>query len=130
MIQNFVLPYPPSVNSYLKPARNGRGQVKSAEARRYCKDVAISVAAQGVKSFDSKRISVFINVYPPDNRRRDIQNLTKVLFDSLELAGVYDDDSQVDFYNVRRMDKQKSGKVCITIESIDNHWCGKYIAIS
>ena len=34
-------------------------------------------------------------LYPPDQRRRDIDNYNKALFDALTLTGVWEDDSQV-----------------------------------
>jgi crossover junction endodeoxyribonuclease RusA len=38
---------------------------------------------------------VEIILYPPDARRRDIDNYNKALFDALTHAGIWEDDSQV-----------------------------------
>ena len=40
-------------------------------------------------------VSVEIDLYPPDRRRRDIDNPLKCLLDSMTHAGVYEDDSQI-----------------------------------
>jgi crossover junction endodeoxyribonuclease RusA len=38
---------------------------------------------------------VEILLFPPDARRRDIDNYNKALFDALTHAGIWEDDSQV-----------------------------------
>jgi crossover junction endodeoxyribonuclease RusA len=40
-------------------------------------------------------IGLDIEVRPPDNRRRDLDNVLKAMLDSLAAAGFYADDSQV-----------------------------------
>lgn len=42
-----------------------------------------------------KPIKVYIELYPSDRRRRDIDNLLKPLLDSFTKAGVWNDDSQI-----------------------------------
>ncbi len=41
------------------------------------------------------RLTLTATFHPPDNRRRDLDNLMKLLQDSLQHAGLYDDDSQI-----------------------------------
>jgi len=43
-----------------------------------------------------------VTLHPPDRRRRDLDNAMKALLDSLEHAGVYDDDSQIDDLRIVR----------------------------
>jgi crossover junction endodeoxyribonuclease RusA len=62
---------------------------------------------------------IVINVYPPDARKRDLDNLLKCLLDSLQTAKVYEDDSQIDYLLIKR-EKQKLAKLEINIESITN----------
>jgi crossover junction endodeoxyribonuclease RusA len=38
---------------------------------------------------------VTLTAFPPDKRRRDLDNLPKVVLDSLTKAGVWKDDSQI-----------------------------------
>ena len=65
------------------------------------------------------RLKVDILVFPPDNRRRDLDNVLKAVLDSLEDAKVFKDDSLIDDLRVRRMDTFKDGKIEIGIEIID-----------
>jgi crossover junction endodeoxyribonuclease RusA len=62
---------------------------------------------------------VDILVFPPDNRRRDLDNVLKAILDSLEDAKVFKDDSLIDDLRVRRMDTFKDGKIEIGIEIIE-----------
>jgi crossover junction endodeoxyribonuclease RusA len=110
------LPWPPTVNSYL--AIVGNRKVKTERARQYCRKVVSYLSQQKVKSFRDNKIKIEIEAYPPDLRRRDMDNITKALFDSLKTAGLYDDDSQIDFFSVRRMGKLKGGKVCLRISEL------------
>jgi crossover junction endodeoxyribonuclease RusA len=63
----------------------------------------------------SSLCAVEILLYPPDNRRRDIDNYTKGLFDALTHAGVWEDDSQVKRMLVEWGPVVPKGKVEITI---------------
>ncbi|MGYP002035165128 len=65
------------------------------------------------------RLKVDILVFPPDNRRRDLDNVLKAILDSLEDAKVFKDDSLIDDLRVRRMDTFKDGKIEIGIEIIE-----------
>ena len=40
-------------------------------------------------------VELFIELYPPDNRRRDVDNSLKCLLDTFTHAGLYEDDSQI-----------------------------------
>jgi len=90
------LPYPPSTNTYWRhPTRGplaGRHLI-SAKGREYraevCRLVATGAAAL------SGPLDVCVILTPPDRRRRDIDNATKSLLDSLTHAGVWGDDSQI-----------------------------------
>ena len=73
--------------------------MRSKKATEYIKAVAYTikptienVPAGGL----SGRLSVEFYVYTPDRRRRDIDNLSKGLLDSMQYAGIYIDDNQVD----------------------------------
>lgn len=52
--------------------------------------------------FEEKRLKVDIIAYPPDKRRRDLDNLLKAPQDSLQHAGVFHDDSQIADLRIRR----------------------------
>ena len=61
--------------------------------------------------------AVEIILYPPDARRRDIDNYNKALFDALTHAGIWEDDSQVKRMLVEWAPQVPGGKVEITIAS-------------
>ena len=66
------------------------------------------------------RLSVHINVFPPDRRIRDIDNLLKSALDSLTHAGVYLDDSQIDkIAIVRREIDKPAGRIEIIVTEIE-----------
>jgi crossover junction endodeoxyribonuclease RusA len=89
-----VLPWPPTVNSYWRSIP-GRVLI-SAEGRRYRQAVADLAAEHGWPKFGAARLAVGIDAWPPDRRRRDLDNILKSLLDALTHAGVWDDDSQID----------------------------------
>jgi Holliday junction resolvase RusA-like endonuclease len=86
------LPYPPSVNHYYR--RLGPRTLISREGRRFRERVLSVLAATRPRPLDGP-IAVQVEVFPPDHRRRDIDNVQKSLFDALQHGGVYRDDSQI-----------------------------------
>lgn len=66
------------------------------------------------------RLAVVIHATMPDKRKRDIENIQKALLDSLEHAGVYIDDSQIDDLHIIRwgVDPEKKGCVRVIINDI------------
>ena len=59
-----------------------------------------------------------MEIFPRDNRKFDIDNRIKGVFDALQAAGVMEDDWQVVELYVARMDEvEKPGKVVITLET-------------
>ena len=88
-----ILPWPPSVNRYWRTFQ-GR-MIISAEGRSYRKAVADQVLIQrGAKHYAGK-LSVNIEAFRPDKRRRDLDNLLKATLDGCTHAGVWEDDSNV-----------------------------------
>lgn len=89
-----TLPYPPTVNTYWR--RAGHRTIISDRGRAYTRAVSDCLWLAGVKEgFGSADLAAMITVYPPDKRRRDIDNVLKAVFDSLQKAGLFDDDSQI-----------------------------------
>lgn len=111
------LPYPPSVNHYYCRRATG-GVFIGAHGRDY-RDAVIWIA----KSLGAKpvhgRLRVRIEAFPPDNRRRDIDNIFKCLLDSLQHAGLYKDDSQIKELHCKMFDKSApDGCVIVEVEQI------------
>ena len=109
-----ILPWPPSVNHYW---RNFRGRmVIGARGRAYRHSVIAAVIEQGVpRDRISCRLAVSIDAYPPDNRRRDIDNINKALLDAIVAAEVIEDDGLIDALSIIRFDPTKDGRVEVRI---------------
>jgi crossover junction endodeoxyribonuclease RusA len=114
-----TLPYPPSINHYWRQFR-GRS-ILSRDGRAY-RDLAVGVATDwrrlnGVTGAIPGRLAVHIAAYPPDGRRRDVDNIPKAVLDALKHAEVYEDDSQIDDLRIVRMAVEKPGRVEVTIQA-------------
>ncbi|HOQ88260.1 MAG TPA: RusA family crossover junction endodeoxyribonuclease [Phycisphaerae bacterium] len=112
-----ALPYPPSVNHYWR--RVGPRTVISRQGRAYRRDVATAVrlidhAAERLPL--TGPLSVEVVLYPPDRRRRDLDNALKAIFDALEHAGVYPDDSLIEQLSVEKRDVVAGGKAVVIIQ--------------
>lgn len=106
------LPYPPSTN---KLWRYFRGRVVlSKEAQMYIKDVGYLVArVQPYKK--SSRLQAEMIVHAKDNRKRDLDNCFKIVLDSLEKAGIFENDSQFDELTISRGENYPSDSCIIVI---------------
>jgi crossover junction endodeoxyribonuclease RusA len=63
-------------------------------------------------------ISMELYVYPPDARKRDIDNLAKVTCDSLVRGGLIQDDNQISRLLIERRDIIDQGKVIVRIKEL------------
>jgi crossover junction endodeoxyribonuclease RusA len=106
-----TLPWPPSINHYWRHTRNGH--YISAEGKAYRDAVRAIVAAGGAQTL-SWRVAVTIAAYPPDRRRRDIDNVLKALLDALTHAGLWTDDEQIDDLRIVRDRVVAPGRVSVT----------------
>lgn len=89
-----TLPFPPSVNHYWM--RSGNRCYIGSKGIAFRKEVFVRCNEVGIKFHPTARLFMEIDVYPPDKRRRDVDNLCKATLDSLQHAGVYEDDNQID----------------------------------
>ncbi len=112
-----ILPWPPSVNNAYRSLGMGR-TVKTRVVREYFSGVAVLIQRKQVKSFGKSRLKISVDCHPPDNRRRDLDNIGKVLLDTLEYSGLFDDDSQVDDLRYVRRSVSPPGFVEVVIEGI------------
>lgn len=88
------LPFPPSINHYYGGTRSGRRFISSA-GMRYRKAVAAAFSDQS-GTRQAGMLALFGVGWPKDRRRRDLDNhFGKALLDALQLAGAFDDDSQI-----------------------------------
>ena len=107
------LPWPPSVNSAYRVFRSS--VYKTQQAKDYTKEVCALVKAKKVKGLGKARVRVAIQAYPPDRRKRDLDNIQKILLDSLEQAGLFDDDSQIDRLEIMRGPAVVDGLVIVLL---------------
>ena len=119
-----VLPFPPSVNTYWRAPNKGplKGRhLISAKGRAY-QSAACSAIVDQLRRLpkpSTAPAAVEILLFPPDARRRDIDNYNKALFDALTHAGVWEDDSQVQRMLVEWRPQVPGGKVEISITTHD-----------
>lgn len=106
------LPFPPSTNHYYR--RVGPRTLISREGRAFRSRVCSILATLRVRPFDGP-LAVQIEVYPPDNRRRDLDNTMIALLDALQHGGAYRDDSQIVRLAIEKCPAVASGKTVVRI---------------
>lgn len=123
-MQKLILPYPPSNNNYWRTRVAGRRAITyiSKAGMEYRDAVALAVDQamdDGFAPLASQPVELIIDVFVPDARKRDIDNVTKATLDALTHAGVWDDDNQVERIHINRM-RDESGELiklgCLAIE--------------
>ncbi|MGJ8524122.1 Crossover junction endodeoxyribonuclease RusA [Carnimonas sp. R-84981] len=117
---SLTLPFPPTVNTVWRNV-NGRTLI-SKKGREYREGVTQSILEQltntGLKISD-KRLSVEVLLYPPDKRKRDIDNYNKALLDAITHTGrIWHDDSQIDVLTVERRSTARGGYCIVNISEI------------
>ena len=105
------LPYPPTVNNYYTIAR-GR-KILSKKGRVYKAEAALKASMQSgpIKG----PYSVFIRARCPDRRRRDLDNIVKIILDSLVESGIITDDGDIDDLRITRFNPIKGGSVEVLV---------------
>lgn len=121
------LPWPPTINHYWGE-RVVKGRItryigpKGLVFRAKTVDATREHLKHAQQHFGKgTRLAVCIHIYPPDRRRRDIDNLAKATLDALENAGIYPDDEQIDSLTLIR-DKDaivKGGAITVIIGTCD-----------
>ena len=112
-----ILPYPPSVNHYWLRNRNGSVRV-SKEGVSFRQEVWLRCRQERISGLTG-RLSLSIEAFPPDRRRRDLDNLLKAVCDALQHGGVYKDDSQIDGLTIIRRGIKKGGGLLVTVAEIE-----------
>ncbi|MBU4270528.1 MAG: RusA family crossover junction endodeoxyribonuclease [Planctomycetes bacterium] len=109
------LPYPPSINHYWR--RVGPRTLISREGRRFRERVLAILAAMRIRPLIG-RLAVEVEVFPPDNRRRDVDNVFKALLDAMQHGGAYEDDSQIVRLSIEKRKPVEGGKTIVRIERV------------
>lgn len=115
------LPYPPSLNRYLR--HTGR-TYKTAEAGQYAGQARVAALAVGVSRPLSGPVAVAITLHPrltqkgkASASRLDLDNALKVALDALQ-GIAYHDDNQVEDLHARLGTPVKDGGLSITVSSM------------
>lgn len=112
---SFELPWPPSVNRYYRHV--GPRVLISREGRRY-RMMCVSRLGGVFPKLEGK-VKLAGEFYPPDARKRDLDNVLKCMIDSLVHAGLMRDDSQIKHIDVQMMSPvPPEGAVYIKLEEI------------
>jgi crossover junction endodeoxyribonuclease RusA len=109
-----TLPYPPTLNTYYRHV--GYRTLISREGRAFRANVCALLGGGGPRKPPAGgRIALCMDAFPPDNRRRDLDNIQKPVLDALQHAGVYVDDSQIDLLLTRRREAVSEGRLGIAV---------------
>lgn len=115
-ILNLTIPFPPSVNTYW--GFKGSQRFLTSRAKAFKTLVNSEFVRSGHEGFASDRLKIHIELYPPDRRIRDIDNVVKSTLDALCQSAVFDDDGQIDVLLVERKNVIKWGAAKIFIETL------------
>jgi Holliday junction resolvase RusA-like endonuclease len=91
------------------------------EITRYRDHVRLIVQREGIDTGwlgDKDGIECVMEIYPPDRRRRDMDNTCKCVSDACTRAGVWHDDFQIDRLILIRKEPIKHGLVKLTANVI------------
>jgi|TARA_R110000823_G_scaffold132872_3_gene261476 crossover junction endodeoxyribonuclease RusA len=120
-----TLPYPPSVNTYWRA--NGKRRFISKAGILFTQEVILIVKQSKAKSFEEKRLAISVVIHPRSKRKFDLDNTLKAILDALMKAGMYNDDSQIDYIEIARGEAVKNGKAVINLNEFygDTHGTSK-----
>ena len=107
------LPFPVSANQYWMIA--GRKLIKTKVARSYIREVTLywlNEKAKGTQAFgEDETLALAVALHYPVRRGPDcdVDNCLKVLVDSLETAGVFQNDNQIRHIQITREEAKSRG---------------------
>ena len=105
------LPYPPTVNTYWRA--NGHRRYISPAGVAFTQEVSLIVKNQKPKTFGDKQVAVSVMIHPRSKRKFDLDNTLKAILDALMKAGMYDDDSQIEYIEIARGEAVDGGKAVV-----------------
>lgn len=117
MKTQFLLPLPVSLNRLYRSTRKQTGVYLSAEGKGWHDEAALEINLQRVPHM-TPPYRVEYAAGRPDNRRRDIGNIEKILSDRLQKSEVIGDDKDIHDMRLLWADDVPPGQVRVTIESI------------
>jgi len=117
---SLTIPGKPQPKERARRRRNGRWVTPTATRnyeKQVCSVAGAEMLVQRHPGFGAAQVKVTIQVYWPDKRRRDVDNVAKSILDGMTKAGVWDDDAQVVELVVRKgLDRGRS-RAEVTVEA-------------
>lgn len=115
-MSDFLLPFPPSVNSmYAGKAR----RYKSPRYEKWIAEAQVMACKQKLPVWVNGPVQVQLDFVKPDKRKRDLDNLAKAVLDFCTDAQVWKDDCQVEHLTLRWVEADFVG-VKVTIQPLKN----------
>lgn len=117
----YRLPWPPSVNNYIRRTTNRSYMTKKGKEFRDASVFEIlgrSLHGDRPLSGFTGRLAVHIELIAPDRRKRDIDNHVKPVLDAMQHAGVFEDDAQIDELRVKRLHVESPGCCDVTVTEL------------
>ena len=108
------LPWPPTINSYYKMTRQGQRYL-DPKVREFRQKVADCINEQAPSLRLDESLFMEVYLFPPDKRKRDLDNYMKGLLDSITEAGLWTDDSLINQLFIYRGEVVKLGSVRVEI---------------
>jgi crossover junction endodeoxyribonuclease RusA len=112
------LPYPPSVNNYWMAS--GHRRYISKRGMDFKNEVRVYCLQHKIPKLGSFDVAVGIVLHPRSKILMDIDNCSKAILDSLEGAGIINDDKQVAKLIIMRGLMKKGGGCTVYIEKLTN----------
>lgn len=84
---------------------------RTEKVKKYATDVGYLLLQQHIRVLECKLLRLELYIYPPDRRRRDIDNLCKAVLDALQCANLFRDDFYIQQLYVERKTVRKYGEV-------------------
>ena len=123
------LPYPPTIGTYwghrviASPGRKPRVHMFIKEQgtafREYVVDLAAESGHPKILPKDGQLIWMRVVAYPPDRRKRDLDNISKALLDALQNAGLFADDYLIGRIEAERLGKVPGGRCVVSLGVYD-----------
>jgi crossover junction endodeoxyribonuclease RusA len=119
MNTSFELPWPPSVNHYWIYRATGKRVMVCLGANGKQFRESVRTHLKNEVPFEEQRLVMSIFAYPPDRRKRDLDNILKSTLDAIQHAGIYKDDNQIDCLTITRQPVVPQGKILVRIKSVN-----------
>ncbi len=121
-----TLPLAPTINhskragrlTTTKAGKIYQPRVNTDATKRFYYEVWFKVKHSKLESFGEALLSLEMDIYPCSNRRMDIDNRIKITLDALQLAGLYNDDTQIHRLLVERKGIIPQGQIIVRIRNL------------